>query len=475
MKKTSEIIFVLIAAAFLPRLIGLGQILTVDEPLWQGRGATFIRSLASGDLSRTLVAGQPGVTTAWLVGLSNRWGSLAAQQSAVALATGLLILITTYFLTQLWGFRWGIIAGFLLALDPFLLGHSRLVHTDALLALSYLASAVAFLVALEPVWRQKPVNRRYLIYSAILGALALLTKMFAVILLPTLAVIGVYAFAANRAGFRALVTSAILWLAVFSVTVLILWPALWFNADAVLNYLSSRLTLHASGTRSLETTSRWWYYLRETFFRSTLPTLVLAPPALLAFFRQRGVMRRTTLALFLAGIGYAILLSFSADKSDRYILFTHLTLALAAVFGMRYLRVPALVIIGVIAFLTIDTARLHPYYLAHYNRAYPVEVDHKLGWGEGLEQAAQYIQTRNPGSSVASYYHRVFSHFYTGPSQDLSGDSNADYVVLYRSMFERGLGHPDTDLSQQFIFSGRHQPEHIITINGLPYVWIYPN
>ncbi|MGH7928884.1 MAG: hypothetical protein ACREQV_13940, partial [Candidatus Binatia bacterium] len=179
------LIAALTAATFLPRLIGLGNVLTVDEPLWQSRAGQFIRALSVGQFEETLVAGQPGITTAWLAGIVDHYHSLAASQAVIAVATGLLVLIITYFLVYLWGWRWAVTAGFLLALNPFLLGHSRVVHTDALLALFYLASLCALLAGLLPVQKTKSPIRRYIVVSAVLAAFALLTKLFALLIIPT--------------------------------------------------------------------------------------------------------------------------------------------------------------------------------------------------------------------------------------------------------------------------------------------------
>ncbi len=174
-----------IAVVFLPRLVGLGNVLTIDEPLWLSRGQTFINALSVGNFEKTLVAGQPGITTAWLAGLAAPWQSLAVSQGAIAIATGILILCITYFFQILLGKKWGTITGIFLALDPFLLGHSRVVHTDALLALFYLASLVSLLSGLKSM----PNQRRYIVMSALFAAGAILTKIFGLLLIPTTLVI----------------------------------------------------------------------------------------------------------------------------------------------------------------------------------------------------------------------------------------------------------------------------------------------
>lgn len=504
----------LLGAIFVPRLLSLGTMLTVDENLWRGRGEQFIKGLASGHFEKTLTAGQPGVTTTWLVGLSYPWKSLAVNQAAIGLATGLLILIITYGLVRLWGFRWGMVGGFLLALDPFLLAHSRLVHTDALFALFYLASLVYLLVGLWPAFENRPLLRRHIVLSGLFGALALLTKIFAIILLPTAALLLLIVGRKAKIPFSNLVFVGLLWLITFTLSIFALWPALWVIPTEVAQYLTGRATLHVGeGTHAGETTTMWWYYLRETFFRLSPITLLLLIPGIAYVWQKKDLMRLTSLILILSGIAFALILSFGTDKSDRYILFTFLTLDLFAVMGLRFVaeRVQKLAlkprptnsgdlaggaglhnvknsqeqwsqnfvglgfIILIIFLFALDSLSPHPYYLAYYNRFYQVEREHKLGWGEGLEQAAAWLEANHPGAKILSYYPSVMKNWYSGEVDPLNhiDESNAPYVVLYRSAFERSDESSDTEVVKRYLNNPNRQPLHVVYINRLPYVWIY--
>jgi glycosyltransferase involved in cell wall biosynthesis len=468
-----------LAAVFLPRLIGLGNVLTVDEPLWLSRGQTFINALSVGKFDKTLVAGQPGITTAWLVGLSTPWKSLAAAQAAIGLATGILILINTYFFRMLFGKKWGTITGLFLALDPFLIAHSRVAHTDALLALFYLSSLSALLSGLL----QSSVTRRYIAMSAMLGAGAILTKIFGIILIPTTLFIILILLRKHKHRVSQIVRTAGLWLSVCFLTFFMAWPALWFHSGQVRDLLLSRASLHAEGTRAEETTSTQWYYARETLFRLSVPVTILLPFTIWQWKYSRKSKHATvTLLLVASGVFLALILNTGSDKSDRYILFTHITLVTAAPLGLagiinamkKYPKEWASIVLAIpIIYLTGDNIRLHPYYLAHYNRLYPIEHDHKLGWGEGLEQAASWIEQEHPGAKVFVYYPRVFSYFYKGEVETIGhiDDASGDYAVLYRSMFERGEEANETDIVREY---QKKTPAHVITINGLEYAWIFP-
>lgn len=462
-----------LTAVFLPRVIGLGIVMTVDEPLWLSRGQTFIQALSVGNFEKTLVAGQPGITTAWIVGLSAPWQGLYAGQLAIALACGILVLINTYFFRILFGNTWGTITGLFLALDPFLIAHSRVVHTDALLALFYLASVVSLLSAIVT----NRIYKRYIWMSAVLAAGALLTKIFAIILIPTsiATIIGILWH--KNASWTQIINTVGLWVAIFAITTFTLWPALWSHSDKVFDLLTSRAAAHSEGTRNEETSSTSWYYLRETFFRMSVPVAILLP---FAFWQWRKVAKskHVAITIYLIGTGllFALILNTGSDKSDRYILYTHLTLVAAAPLALVNIKkwYPIVVIIPLV-YLGLDDIRLHPYYLAHYNRLYQIETTHKLGWGEGLEQAAGWIEQYHPGSKVLSYYPRVFSYFYPGEVETIThlDDAGGEFIVLYRSMFERGPDAPETDIVNQFLGDNTKKPAHIVTINSIPYVWIF--
>lgn len=478
-------IIVLLAAIFIPRLLSLGQQLTTDEPLWQGRGQQFIKAVATGNFERTLVGGQPGVTTAWLAGLAHHYHSLAASQAAIALACGILVLLISYFLLRLLGWRWGVTASFVVALDPFLLGHSRVVHTDALMAMLALLSLLALLAGLAPLRYHKSYQRRYLVAAAAAAALAVLSKMFALFLVPVSLLIIVLMF--RRRSLGVAMRAIGIWLLVFVITGYLAWPALWLHLDRVAAYLLERGSLHTEGTRAQEFTSQPWYYVREFAFRLTVPGSLAAVAGVLALPLTRRASQGRWVAAWLLFAAVALVagMSFGADKSDRYILFAILAVQVVGVWGVSVLAgwfapgtrkwVSLILPLIMVGWLVGDALRLHPYYLAHYNRLYPIEADHKLGWGEGLEQAAVWITQRDPEAKVISYYPRIIGYWHPGPTDNIThiSDSNFDYVVLYRSMFERGDDSVESDILRQYLYTTARQPAQVIVINGLPYAWIY--
>lgn len=479
---------VLIVATFAFRLAGLGSVLTIDEPLWQQRAGQFIQALVHGDLVGTMPTAQPGVPTMIIAAATHRFESLALDQASLGVVTSLLILVTTFFLTQLWGKPWGLVGGFLLALEPYFIAHNRVVHTDGLLAASMLASLVAFLAALAPLEQHQPIIKRYVIFSGVLVSIAILTKLFGLLLIPVIVAILLLAGFRRRAPIRTLGQTLGIWILALGITTYAVWPVLWIPKSPAYAYLFKWTTIHAEGLRSGDVTANWWFYGREIPFRLTIPTSILLPLSLIAvllptFRRRYPDMYRTGLILVGAGLFYAAVMSFAAEKGDRYVLFTIVTLSLFSALGLRLLTdwlaskktawalVPGA---ALLLFLAADNMRLHPHYLSHFNRLYPVEERHKVGLGEGLEAAGAWIKSQKADAKITSFAPRIINHFYPDSTESLEhiDGFNPDYIVIYRGMFERPAASLETKLVKEYLDEGR-EPAHIVTINSLPYAWIY--
>jgi 4-amino-4-deoxy-L-arabinose transferase-like glycosyltransferase len=97
-----------------------------------------------------------------------------------------------------------------------------------------------------------------------------------------------------------------------------------------------------------------------------------------------------------------------------------------------------------------------------------------VGWGEGLDQAAAYLNAR-PGSRnlhVGTRYISDFGPLFVGFS-DSTDDYNpalTDYFVFYVNQVQRRLS-PDV-LDRHH---GVEQPEHVVRMFGIDYAWIYAN
>ncbi len=119
----------------------------------------------------------------------------------------------------------------------------------------------------------------------------------------------------------------------------------------------------------------------------------------------------------------------------------------------------------------------YPYYLAYFDPllgGLPRAVHTTLvGWGEGMEQAAAYLNSRPdaantfvaavPSQTLLPYFEGTGENFYTN---DVA--LRADQVVLYISQVQRLA--PSPDIVRYF---QAQKPEHVVTVLGQPYAWVY--
>jgi 4-amino-4-deoxy-L-arabinose transferase-like glycosyltransferase len=208
--------------------------------------------------------------------------------------------------------------------------------------------------------------------------------------------------------------------------------------------------------------------------------------------------RRIVIFVALLAVLFAVQMSFGAKKFDRYLIPSFLPLDLLAGVGWaclgirlwqqassKALRAAVLIglflVVGSQAFLAI---RSYPYYINYYNplmggsaRAPLVMM---IGWGEGLDQAARYINRLSGAGDmqVMSYYPEgSFSYFFDGKTQALPDRwdeaglnqlSGIDYVVLYAHQWQRQV--PNAELLAYF---DRLSPEYVVRIDGLDYAKVY--
>jgi hypothetical protein len=204
-------------------------------------------------------------------------------------------------------------------------------------------------------------------------------------------------------------------------------------------------------------------------------------------------------ALLVLAIGFAALMSLGLKKFDRYIIPSIVPLDLIGGVGLvwlvrwigQYLRTQSKVAISAVlllAFVATQAAlawKSFPYFISYYNpllggSRQAIKVM-QVGWGEGLDQAAQYINSQ-PNSEqmrVISWYgmgsfsyfskSRVISTIYDHPWTDADWRqfNKASYVVVYIHQWQRNL--PPEILNR---VRGT-RPEFSVWIDGLEYVQVY--
>ncbi len=509
------------------RLVRMDVPINVDEGLWLRRGPQFLAALLSGHPAQTYLRHHPGVPHLWLIGISLSLRYLArpllpphdlAHQSPSLLvylqrlagmedpfplalyltARPLFALVTAATFTGFYGLAWrlfggrvALLAALLLLGEPFYLAYQRCLTTDGLQANFTWLGLLAFLLH----WRSSARADRWLVLSAFAFALALLSKVAALLFLPGFLLLAWFSRPGGRGGWRGVVASLALWLAVVLVTVLALWPAVWADPLGTWNRFANDLfgtELQGSNQFYLGRPTRTpgpLFYLVVLGYRGS-PVLLVGVlmgvgMGLFPAWRRR-LPSPSALAALALTLGGALLgLSLQATKIDRYLvpLFPGLALLAAAALSalpvpiaLLRLRGPAwllpVVLVGVLQGGMLLSS--FPYYLTYYNpllggaaRAVGLLM---IGNGELLDQAAAWLNahTDPQDTPVASWYSRSFGPYYRGPTWIFSKWPEADYAVLYINQIQRQEPSPDVIR----YFEGQ-RPVHVIRYGGVEYVRIY--
>jgi hypothetical protein len=372
--------------ALLLRLPALDSFLTPDERLWSQRTVLFLQALEGKDWANTLTTGHPGVTVMWAgslgvalktlldqpageAGLAELIAELAAQPSQldmiawlrlpIAFATAVSVAIIFLLLRRLVTAPTAILATALLAFDPFLLAHSRVLHMDAMLTMTATVAWLALLVA------TRTDQRRFYALSGVAAGLAVLTKASALILGPLM--VGWLVWhrwrrpprVGNFQRSRQLLGD-LLWVGLPTLATLVLvWPALWVTPTATLLRVWQFST--ALGQSGHELGNFWLakpvavpgmlFYPAVLLWRTSPVSLIglgLALVASVVILRHRSPDRlaplktdrssetSTVWALWLFVCWFGLALSLGDKKFDRYLLPIFPALDILAAWGWIY-------------------------------------------------------------------------------------------------------------------------------------------
>jgi hypothetical protein len=383
------IALLLSGVAALPRVVSLGQLVTVDEVnFWYRRTNTYDNGLRNGNYAATLQSGHPGAATMALgtIGLrlpfqvdqqapSDYLARLARARLPLALVGALAVGVGYLLLRQLFTPLLALLAAGLWAGDLFLLGHTRLLHLDALLTSCMTLAVLALLAVIADrrsqiadYGKSQPSNDhhaasqressifnfQFAIYTVLAGfftGLALLTKVPSVVLLPFAALVLLVAAPVARS--RLALAQRVKWAAprylgvllVAAITFVALWPAMWvMPGEAIARIIGDATTEgfepHATGNfflgRYVEDPGPLFYPLVLLFRLGPLTLLGLLILPLAAGRGMPGVRapRRALLLLALYAVGFTLLMSLSAKKFDRYLLPVFPALDILAAVGL---------------------------------------------------------------------------------------------------------------------------------------------
>lgn len=527
------------ALALAVRLLGLTAFLTADEPkAWVGRCIGFLRVLVAGDWAATFDSPAPGVTTMWAgaMGLAAEYlrrgqpgGGITPFLDAlpfdpiepsimfslrlpVVLVTAASAGLTYFWARRLFGRTAAAIAAGLLALDAFFVALSRVLGHDALVTAFMWLSLLALLAAVSMVPERRS-RWAYLLGSGALGGLAFLTKYPSLYLGAFSAIVLLVSHVERgRTDLRgALLRFAVdlaLWSAAAGAVFFLLWPSMWVHPVGSVAAIFEDATRAASSPHPKGSfflgepvpDPGAGFYLLVLLFRSS--PLALAGLVIWGAWsaRKGSVAQKQAAVVLLAyALLYGLMVTIGGKKQDRYILPAFPALIMLAAVGWRDALewVRRAKFAAAAPFLPVSTAALlavqgafvlpyAPYYFTYYNPlaggGRVAERAIIVGWGEGLDRAAAYLNSK-PGIQdieAVSWYSTTFEPYFDGQVIYKVGDREklsrtpkpavaADYVVLYVNQLQRRL--PSDGALQYF----RSAPlEHTVTLGGIEYAWVYP-
>jgi hypothetical protein len=390
-----------------------------------------------------------------------------------------------------------------------------MLHVDGLSSSFMLVSLLAYLRYRLPD-ASIGGRTRDLLLSGGMAGLAWLSKSPALFLIPFIGLVALIDLAAAWRQGRltgALVKRTVLGLALWGgvgvVVFVALWPAMWVQPVATIQAI-----LSAAGEEAVEGHSKALFFSGMalsgdpgplfypiTYLWQTTP-VTLAGLALAAGIWLWALVQgrrpqgwQTVGLLLLFALSFLAFMTLGSKKFARYLLPAYMPLDLVAGAGWvwaagflstwsRLNRQPSTVssqqsVWALLLLLLILQAALalphYPYYFTYFNplmggsaRAPDVMM---IGLGEGLDEAARYLNAKPNAAelAVASWYRGgSFNYLFTGQDLDVEEFYRADYAVIYAHQWQRRV--PDDRLLDYF---RSLTPEHIVTLRGLDYAWIY--
>jgi hypothetical protein len=430
----------------------------------------------------------------------------------LALVIGACIAGTYPLLTRVVDWKAALSASCLLALDPFHIAYSKVLHVNATLAVFMFLSA---LFALSYLRRGKG---RDLAFGGLLAGLAFLTKSPSVVLVPYTGLVVLVrelakpglpsgAQTARRAWALRLwgvVRGLLVWGSVAALTVFALWPAMWTGPAGVLAEIWNWTFFHVDTAhenpvffngRAEYGDPGLCFYLATIGWKLTAIAFVLIVVALLfALTRQgRGRYATTTMWLIVYVVCFTFQMSLGDWKQVSYMVPVFPALATLAGLGLAQaaewigrLRVwrgwRGVAVVIVVLTLTLQgglVLRHHPYYGTHHNALLggsPV-ARHVLplqDQGEGLDLAGEFLSSLPRAQRARVMIHplgaEMFArHFlgYTG----VASDPWTNYRVYYVNQVTRGLGGDEwRDMWQA---ERENDPLWTVAFDGVTYVWVF--
>jgi hypothetical protein len=441
-----------------------------------------------------------------------------------------LLLAIYYLVRRLVGWFPAFVSVFLLSFEPFLLGHSRILAHEGMMSLLLLVSTLA---ALNFLYQGHQWS--FLIISGITAGLAVLTKSSATLIVPFVGLLflieGVKSVSkgsdssksAIKREARRLLTAGAIWLIVFLVTFVAIWPGMWVNPGKMLFEMYGNAFSYAFEGHNLEVQDvaeapaamgsnngeqvfeGLQKFARDIFWHAT-PITWLGLGLFLALVLLKKLALPTNgrwIMAALLGFGFLFYLMMSIARgrqASHYIMTTYaswsLVSGLAIAFTISLVQnrfsgrarrlLPVTMTLGFLAFQAIFALKFFPYYLNFSNPVLEALKEGTQtpvsGFGEGLELAAAHLaELPNADELTVMSWWGIgpFSFYFPGQTENLYPSAvwsaglirrleKSDYLVIYYD-HQKGRNMPATLMHE----IENLPPEHTIWINGIEYVRIF--
>jgi hypothetical protein len=536
--RTPLVLALLFLAAWVPRTLALEQFVTIDERKWLARSANFYQAITQADWPHTFQREHPGVTIMWAgtLALALRYPTypqeapgqftwerehfeawitenttftplelLAAGRRVIVIAISLAIALGYLPLRRLLGAQLAALATLFVAWDPFAVAMSQQLHPDGFVSVLICLALLLFLA-----WLYGERRWRYLLASAVVMGSAWLTKTPAIFLVPTGAILVAVTWWRQPQGKPSPLVGYVLWGLVATVTFVALWPAMWLDPLGTLQrmsvemgeYVERHTTINYFWGRPVDDPGPIFYPVAFLFRTTPAVLLGLMGAAIAVWWRSKPfdqpIVRQLAFGLLTFALVLTLGMTIGAKKFDRYLLPAFPALDVLAALGWIALAnwvirrlgraltpspahpltwspfLAAFLLHGLLGFLH------YPYYLTYYN---PLTGGARTaawvlfaGWGEGLDQAARWLNEQPNAEAlrvVAWYADGPFSYFFRGQEVTVGESSplywlDTDYTVVYVNQWQRQLPSPEA-----IAYFAAQTPVYSVRNGGLDLVHIY--
>ena len=451
LKTKSTLVFLFLCVLFISvRVVGLGgDILNTDAERWHRRSEYFLEALKQGNYIETYQRYHPGVTLMWfnsIVKYTSFKYQLTYTDSPLTLEhadyfllihgiskafnvlvlSGLLLL-QLFFIKGLFDSKTAYIYGFLVSVEPYLIGINRWFHQTSF---EVFFGFTAFLALL--LW-YKDSKFKHLVQSALFLTFAILAKVTSFILAPVLLIIFISKFIKDR---KLVFRSALVYGSATIIFIFIFFPALWVDPLFVFNKIYGHIFAAVTDNIRADMITgllSYFYYLVILLFKLSPITVILFVLAITSFRKTKDFNIKI---LIFSIFNYYVFLILTDQKIDRYsLVFFPVILLLSSVYLAKVSKkLLNTWLFLIFTFLIFTIYTYHPVYSAYYSPLFggtkrALDIGIYDNSGEYFAQAALYLNTK--GRNINTYVPDGFSSFnlyYKGNSQrDYTEETN--YVV----------------------------------------------